>query len=90
MAGGIRHYQNQAFFKERADGPTLYHADNLATACGMCNLMKGARRIKGYVEACRHIASHRAGFDYGRYPGRFRNNTSKRSRSIPAHFGLSA
>ena len=30
MAGGIRHYQNQAFFKERADGPTLYHADNLA------------------------------------------------------------
>lgn len=30
MAGGIRHYQNQAFFKEKEDGATLYHADNLA------------------------------------------------------------
>lgn len=30
MSGGIRHYQNQAFFKEREDGATLYHADNLA------------------------------------------------------------
>ncbi|EOD29828.1 hypothetical protein EMIHUDRAFT_233380 [Emiliania huxleyi CCMP1516] len=46
-----------------------------------CNLMKGARRIRGYVEACRHIATHRGGHDYGRYPHRFRNNTSKRSRS---------
>lgn len=48
---------------------------------GTCNLMKGARRIRGYVEACRHIATHRGGHDYGRYPHRFRNNTSKRSRS---------
>ena len=30
MDGGIRHYQNQAFFKEKEDGATLYHADNLA------------------------------------------------------------
>jgi ectoine hydroxylase-related dioxygenase (phytanoyl-CoA dioxygenase family) len=30
MEGGIRHYQNQAFFKEQEDGATLYHADNLA------------------------------------------------------------
>jgi hypothetical protein len=30
MPGAVRHYQNQAFFKEGADGPTLYHADNLA------------------------------------------------------------
>ena len=30
MSGPIRHYQNQAFFKEHADGATLYHADNLA------------------------------------------------------------
>lgn len=58
-----------------------FAAANLATACATCNLMKGARRVRGFVEACRHIATHRGGADYGRYPHRFRNNTSKRSRS---------
>ena len=56
--------------------------DNLAPACGVCNLMKGYRKVRGFVEACRHIATvrGRAG-DFGRYPQRFRNNTSRRSRS---------
>jgi hypothetical protein len=55
---------------------------NLITACSMCNLMKGYRRPRGFVEAARHIATHRAGEgDFGRYPHRFRDNVSKRSRS---------
>ena len=58
-----------------------YHPANLAPACSVCNLMKGFRRVRGYVEACRHIATHRGGFDFGRYPRRFRDNVSKRSRS---------
>ena len=59
-----------------------FHSSNLATACGTCNLMKGYRGVRGYVEACRTVASHRGeGVDFGRYPHRFRNNTSKRSRS---------
>ena len=59
-----------------------FHPENLATACAHCNLAKGHRRVREYVEACRHIATHRgdAG-DYGRYPHRFRDNVSKRSRS---------
>ena len=43
--------------------------------------MKGARRVRGFVEACRHITTHRTGDDFGSFPRRFRNNTSKRSRS---------
>lgn len=58
-----------------------FHADNLATACSTCNLMKGARRIRGFIEAARHISTHRSDADFGSYPHRFRNNTSKRSRS---------
>ena len=60
-----------------------FHADNLATACSFCNLAKGYRRVRGYVEACRHIATYRGGTgeDFGLYPTRFRNNVSKRSRS---------
>ena len=58
-----------------------FHTANLAPACGTCNLMKGFRSVRGYVEACRHIATHRSQFDYGRYPHRFRNNTSRRCRS---------
>ena len=41
---------------------------NLAPACGTCNLMKGARRVRSYVLFCRHVATHRAGEgDFGRY-----------------------
>lgn len=59
-----------------------FHPANVATACAMCNLMKGYRSVRGYVEACRHIATHRGGgWDFGRYPKRFRDNVSKRSRS---------
>jgi hypothetical protein len=59
-----------------------YHPDNLASACSFCNLAKGFRSVRGYVEACRHIATHRGGAEsFGLYPHRFRNNTSRRSRS---------
>ena len=59
-----------------------FHPANVATACAMCNLMKGYRSVRGYVEACRHVATHRGGgWDFGRYPNRFRDNVSKRSRS---------
>jgi hypothetical protein len=55
---------------------------NVATACKMCNLMKGARCIGSYVEAARTVATHcGTGEDYGRYPERMRNNISKRTRS---------
>jgi len=75
-------------------------AENLAPACGRCNLMKGHRRPREYVEAARHVATHRAATLrtyalslpsaadvppdeelFGFYPHRFRDNTSKRSRS---------
>ena len=62
-----------------------YAPANLAAACSTCNLMKGCRSVRGYVEAARHIATHRSEnsppCDFGRYPHRFRNNTSRRSRS---------
>ena len=59
-----------------------YDIANLSTACSMCNLMKGFRSVRGIVEAARHIASHRGGtVEYGRYPRRFRDNVSRRSRS---------
>ena len=47
MTGGIRHYQNQAFFKEQADGATLYHADNLACPLDTRNQYVG--RFKYYA-----------------------------------------
>ncbi|KAL1528428.1 hypothetical protein AB1Y20_009776 [Prymnesium parvum] len=58
-----------------------FHLQNLAPACSTCNLMKGARRVRAFVEACRHIATHRSGEGFGSYPHRFRNNTSRRCRS---------
>ena len=55
-----------------------FHLSNVAPCCGTCNLMKGYRRVRGFIEAARHIATHRAsaasGEDYGLYPRRFRNN----------------
>lgn len=54
---------------------------NVVPACATCNLMKGYRSIASFVEACRTIATRRTGDDFGSFPGRFRNNISKRSRS---------
>jgi hypothetical protein len=34
-----------------------YAPTNLAAACSTCNLMKGCRSVRGYVEAARHIAT---------------------------------
>ncbi|CAK9003911.1 unnamed protein product [Durusdinium trenchii] len=59
-----------------------YSEENLAPACTMCNMMKGYRRLRAFVECCRHIATkHTEGEDFGEYPHRFRDNVSKRSRS---------
>eukprot|EP00435_Cladocopium_sp_Y103_P010461 s2128_g2.t1 len=59
-----------------------YAEENLAPACSMCNMMKGYRKLRGFVECCRHIATkHTEGEDFGEYPQRFRDNVSKRSRS---------
>ena len=55
---------------------------NLAPACSVCNQAKTHRRVRSLVEAACHIATHRGGAgDFGRFPLRFRNNISKRSRS---------
>ena len=53
--------------------------ENVTTACAVCNLMKGSRRIRSFVEAARTIVTHRCGESMGSYPHRFRNNISKRS-----------
>ncbi|CAL1147949.1 unnamed protein product [Cladocopium goreaui] len=59
-----------------------YSEENLAPACSMCNMMKGYRKLRAFVECCRHIATkHTEGEDFGEYPQRFRDNVSKRSRS---------
>jgi len=58
-----------------------FSRQNCITACAACNLMKGARSVRSFVEACRTIATHRNLGDFGRYPSRFRDNTSRRSRS---------
>ncbi|CAE7231083.1 prpF [Symbiodinium necroappetens] len=59
-----------------------YAEANVAPACTMCNMMKGHRRISGFVECCRHIATkHTEGENFGEYPHRFRDNVSRRSRS---------
>lgn len=60
-----------------------FSKSNCIGACAVCNLMKGSRSILSFVEACRTIATHRGGGsrDYGKFPNRFRDNVSKRSRS---------
>jgi len=59
-----------------------YAEENLAAACAMCNLMKGHRRVRGYIECVRHIATnHTPGEDFGYHPQRFRDNVTKRARS---------
>ncbi len=58
-----------------------FQPENLSPACATCNLMKGARRVRSFVEACRHITTKSSSDDFGTYPKRFRDNTSKRSRS---------
>ena len=76
-------------FKSKCRKPYMgpFCKENVASACSVCNLMKGHRSIQSYVEAARHIATYRGrdikggGKDYGLYPRRFRNNISKRSRS---------
>jgi len=55
---------------------------NLASACVMCNMMKGYRTVRGLVECARHIATiNTDGEDFGLYPLRFHDNVSKRARS---------
>eukprot|EP00808_Paulinella_micropora_P008581 g62109.t1 len=75
----------------RGMGP--FSAENVAPCCSVCNLMKGFHTVRGFTEICRTIATHRklsssAGSagdvsydDFGRFPARFPDNSSKRHRS---------
>ena len=81
---GISRLRNwDGFDKARAKKPFMgpFSKINCVPACATCNLMKGPRRIPSFVEACRTIATHRGLGAFGSYPNRFRDNTSKRSRS---------
>jgi len=64
---------------ERSMGP--YSVSNTATACAACNMMKGCHTLEAVRDISRHIASHRGCGDFGSFPDRFVDNTSKRSRS---------
>mmetsp|Transcript_91017 Transcript_91017/g.199397 ORF Transcript_91017/g.199397 Transcript_91017/m.199397 type:complete len:617 (+) Transcript_91017:48-1898(+) len=64
---------------QRSMGP--YSVGNTAPACATCNMIKGAHRLEHVRELCRHIATFRKLGDFGSFPDRFVNNTSKRSRS---------
>ena len=82
-----RHEHARKTFTVRAGrqfmGP--FCIENLTSACGVCNLMKSARRPRSFVELCRHIATFRTNETFGLYPHRFRNNISKRNRSSYIH-----
>ena len=86
----LRHWPDSLVkLKAKCSKPYMgpFCKENTTTACGVCNLMKGARSIQSCVEAARHIATYRGkhikngGEDFGLYPKRFRHNISKRSRS---------
>eukprot|EP00971_Amphidinium_carterae_P233448 4633199-Amphidinium_carterae.1 len=58
-----------------------YAAGNVATACTTCNMVKGIHTLKEARQICRHIATARGLGDFGRFPRRFRDNISRKSRS---------
>ncbi|CAE8663525.1 unnamed protein product, partial [Polarella glacialis] len=58
-----------------------YSLTNTETACAHCNLAKGHHTEEAFVEICRHVASQKGLGDFGRFPDRFRDNISKKSRS---------
>ncbi|CAE8718305.1 unnamed protein product [Polarella glacialis] len=58
-----------------------YSLSNTETACAHCNLAKGHHTEEAFVEICRHVASQKGLGDFGRFPDRFRDNISKKSRS---------
>merc|ERR1719265_1880333 len=57
-----------------------YSEGNTATACAHCNLAKGHHTQEAFIEICRHIATHHNLGSFGRFPERFRNDISKKSR----------
>jgi len=63
----------------RSMGP--YAAGNVASACTVCNMIKGTHTLPAAVEICRSIATYRGLGSFGHFPERFVNNTSRRSRS---------
>lgn len=58
-----------------------YQSNNVATACTVCNSLKGVNTLIGAQEVCRTIATHRGLGAFGAFPERFRNNISRKSRS---------
>jgi len=58
-----------------------YAIGNVATACSTCNAMKGCHTLEAVEEICRTIATHRGLGDFGRFPERFPDNVSRKSRS---------
>mmetsp|Transcript_31693 Transcript_31693/g.74026 ORF Transcript_31693/g.74026 Transcript_31693/m.74026 type:complete len:490 (-) Transcript_31693:174-1643(-) len=66
---------------ECAHGMGPYAPGNVATACSTCNMIKGIHTLEEAAEICKTIATQRGLGDYGRFPNRFRDNISKRSRS---------
>lgn len=65
--------------EEKGMGP--YCKENTAPACGTCNKAKANFLREEYVEFCRHIATHQGFGVFGRFPERFKDNISKRTRS---------
>lgn len=63
----------------RGMGP--YVLGNVATACAICNLMKGVHTISSFEGVCCTIATHRSMGSFGRFPECFPNNISRKSRS---------
>mmetsp|Transcript_133769 Transcript_133769/g.286081 ORF Transcript_133769/g.286081 Transcript_133769/m.286081 type:complete len:450 (-) Transcript_133769:278-1627(-) len=58
-----------------------YISGNVATACAICNSMKGTHTVAAMIDICRSIATYRGLGCFGLFPERFVNNISRRSRS---------
>lgn len=63
----------------RGMGP--YAVGNVSTACSTCNSLKGTHTLVEVAEICRTIVTHRGLGDFGRFPDRFVDNVSRKSRS---------
>jgi len=63
----------------RGMGP--YTLENVEPACAVCNMIKGTHTLGAIREICCTIATHRGFGDFGKFPERFVNNTSRKSRS---------
>ena len=74
----LRYWNDELLpMKEKAKKPFMgpFAPDNCIPACSVCNMMKGARRVRSFIEAAKHISTFRSSSDtnYGLFPKRFRN-----------------